>query len=142
MLQLISFRSYFGNIPTLNVADTDIIKEIMVKQFSNFTDRWVGGIHSAPSIRATCKTNNLIFLFCIGTNCLRVSDQYRIKRACVHTAQNCGYIDKIDQGPVVQSTVSLTTSLRCQFVKYMPTTLSNPLLFFVGKIFSHFSNKN
>ena len=38
-----------------------------------------------------------------------------------------------DQGPVVQSIVSLTTSLRCQFVKYMPTTLSNPLLFFVGK---------
>ena len=26
----------------LTVADTDIIKEIMVKQFSNFTDRWVG----------------------------------------------------------------------------------------------------
>ena len=39
------------------------------------------------------------------------------------------------QGPVVQSIVSLTTSLRCQFVKYMPTSLSNPLLFFV------FSNK-
>ena len=37
-------------------------------------------------------------------------------------------------GPVVQSIVSLTASLRCQFVKYMPTTLSNPLLFFVGKM--------
>ena len=36
-------------------------------------------------------------------------------------------------GPVVQSIVSLTTSLRCQFVKYMQTTLSNPLLFFVEK---------
>ena len=33
-------------------------------------------------------------------------------------------------GPVVQSIVSLTTSLRRHFVKYMPTTLSNPLLFF------------
>ena len=35
------------------------------------------------------------------------------------------------QGPVVQSIVSLTTSVRCQFVQYMLTTLSNPLLFFV-----------
>ena len=38
------------------------------------------------------------------------------------------------QGPVVQSNVSLTSSLRRQLVKYMPTTLSNPLLFFVGKM--------
>ena len=37
-------------------------------------------------------------------------------------------------GPVVQSIVSLTTSLRRQFVKYMLTILSNPLLFFVGKM--------
>ena len=38
------------------------------------------------------------------------------------------------QGPVVQSIVSLTTSLRRHFVKYMLTTLSNPLLFFVEKM--------
>ena len=38
------------------------------------------------------------------------------------------------QGPVVQSIFSLTTSLRPQFVKYMLTTLSNPLLFFVEKM--------
>ena len=37
-------------------------------------------------------------------------------------------------GPVVQSIVSLTTSLRHQLVKYMHTTLSNMLLFFVGKM--------
>ena len=37
-------------------------------------------------------------------------------------------------GPVVQSIVSLTTSLRRQLVKYMPTALSNTLLFFVGKM--------
>ena len=37
-------------------------------------------------------------------------------------------------GPVVQSIVSLMTSLRCQLVKYMLTTLSNTLVFFVGKI--------
>ena len=38
-------------------------------------------------------------------------------------------------GPVVQSIVSLMTSLRRQLVKYMPTihVLSNPLLFFDGK---------
>ena len=35
-----------------------------------------------------------------------------------------------DLGPVVQSIVSLTSSLRRQLVKYMLTTLSNPLLFF------------
>ena len=39
-----------------------------------------------------------------------------------------------NQGPVVQSIVSLTSSLRRQLVKYMPTTLSNTLLFFVGKM--------
>ena len=38
------------------------------------------------------------------------------------------------QGPVVQSIVSLTTSLRRQFVKYMPTTLSNTQLFVVEKM--------
>ena len=37
-------------------------------------------------------------------------------------------------GPVVQSIVSLTASLRRQFVKYMPTTYANTLLFFVGKM--------
>ena len=37
-------------------------------------------------------------------------------------------------GPVVQSIISLTTSLRRHFVKYMLTILSNPLLFFVEKI--------
>ena len=53
-------------------------------------------------------------------------------------------------GPVVQSIVSLTTSLRGHFVKYKPNKLSNTLLFFVGKCenllhckrFSHFFNKN
>ena len=38
-----------------------------------------------------------------------------------------------DQGPVVQSIVSLTTSLSGHLVKYIPTTLSNTLLFFVEK---------
>ena len=37
-------------------------------------------------------------------------------------------------GPVVQSIVSLTTSQRCYFVKYMPTILSDPLCFFVEKM--------
>ena len=40
----------------------------------------------------------------------------------------------MDLGPVVQSIVSLTTSLRRQLVKYMPTKLSNTLLFFIGKM--------
>ena len=34
-------------------------------------------------------------------------------------------------GPVVQSIVSLTMSLRRQLVKYMPTKLSNTQLLFV-----------
>ena len=37
------------------------------------------------------------------------------------------------QGPVVQSIVTLTTSLRGHLVKYIPTTLSNTLLFFCWK---------
>ena len=36
-------------------------------------------------------------------------------------------------GPVVQSIVSLTTSLRGYLVKYIPTTLSNSLLFLLEK---------
>ena len=39
-----------------------------------------------------------------------------------------------DLGPVVQNIVSLTTSLRRQLVRYMPTKLSNTLLFFVEKM--------
>ena len=38
------------------------------------------------------------------------------------------------QGPVVQSIVSLTMSFRRQLVNYIPTTLSNMLLFIVGKM--------
>ena len=52
-------------------------------------------------------------------------------------------------GQVVQSIVSLTKSLRRQFVRYMLTILSNPLFFLLKKCenllqckrFSHFSNK-
>ena len=39
-----------------------------------------------------------------------------------------------NQGPVVQSIVSLTTSLRGQLVKYMPTKLSNTLIFCWKKV--------
>ena len=41
-------------------------------------------------------------------------------------------VETINLGPVVQSIVSLTTLLRGHLVKYIPTTLSNTLLFFVG----------
>ena len=41
---------------------------------------------------------------------------------------------RVGQRPVVQSIVSLTMSLRGHLVKYIPTTLSNTLLFFVGKM--------
>ena len=49
----------------------------------------------------------------------------------------------VDLGPVVQSIVSLTMSLGCQLVKYMWTTLSNTLLFFVAlqKILTFFQQK-
>ena len=38
-----------------------------------------------------------------------------------------------EQGSVIQTIVSLTSSLRRQLVKYMLTTSSNPLLFFCWK---------
>ena len=44
------------------------------------------------------------------------------------------YVSYSSQEPVVQSIVSLTTSLRHQLVKYMPTKLSNTLLFVVEKM--------
>ena len=46
------------------------------------------------------------------------------EHTCTHKVLNA------DQGPVVQSIVSLTSSLRRQLVKFMPSTLSNPLLLF------------
>lgn len=36
------FGSYIGNMPALIISDPDILKEIMVKQFSKFTDRVMG----------------------------------------------------------------------------------------------------
>ena len=42
--------------------------------------------------------------------------------------------ENVGLGPVVQSIVSLTTSLRLQLVKYMQTRVTNMLLFFVGKM--------
>ena len=50
----------------------------------------------------------------------------------------------IGLGPVVQSIVSLTSSLRGQLVKCFMTLLPNTLIFFVEKMsksFSHFFNK-
>ena len=46
----------------------------------------------------------------------------------------------IVQGPVVQSTVGLTTSLRRQFVKYLPNTYANTLPVFVEKNVRVFCN--
>ena len=57
---------------------------------------------------------------------VRITDSPDIAVYCRSKATN--------QGPVVQSTVSLTMSLRHHLVKYMPTKLSNTLLFFVGKM--------
>ena len=45
-------------------------------------------------------------------------------------------------GPVVQSIVSLMTSLRRQLVKYMLNTYANTSLFFVGKDSHIFPTKN
>ena len=45
----------------------------------------------------------------------------------------------LNQGPVVQSIVSLTMSLRRELVKYMPTILSKTLLCFVGKMWDSFA---
>ena len=51
----------------------------------------------------------------------------------------CFHRNITDLGPVVQSIVSLTSSLRRELVKYMLTTLSNPLLFFVEKMWESFA---
>ena len=45
-------------------------------------------------------------------------------------------------GPVVQSIVSLTMSLRRRFVKYMLTTLSNSLLFLLKNVRIFYSAKD
>ena len=44
------------------------------------------------------------------------------------------FISREVLGPIVQSIVSLTTSLRHQLVKYMLTTYANTSLIFVGKM--------
>ena len=43
-------------------------------------------------------------------------------------------IDDVLQDPVVQSIVSLTTSLRHKFVKQISAEVTNTLLFFVEKM--------
>ena len=53
--------------------------------------------------------------------------------SCVNVMNIAGGFESC-LGPVVQSIVSLTTSLRRQLFKYIPTTLSNTLLFFVEKL--------
>ena len=35
------FRSYIGNVPSLIVSDPEMLKQILVKDFSKFTDRAV-----------------------------------------------------------------------------------------------------
>ena len=42
--------------------------------------------------------------------------------------------DSMNQGPVVQSIISLTSSLRGQIVKSFTTLLPNTLIFFIEKI--------
>ena len=56
------------------------------------------------------------------------------EQSTLHEHLRTNNIFTVDLGPVVQSIVSLTISYRRQFVKYMLTILSNPLLFFVEKM--------
>ena len=62
------------------------------------------------------------------------SNSYVPYNACMLLEYNLKYHEPNHQGPVVQSIVSLTTSLRRHLVKYIPITLSNTLLFFQQKI--------
>ena len=59
---------------------------------------------------------------------------------------HCYIYSTINKSSMSMSIVILTTSLRRQFVMYMPTTVSNPLLFLLKKknenlLQSHFFNK-
>ena len=36
-----NFSVYFGSLPMTVVHDVEILKEILVKQFTNFSDRYV-----------------------------------------------------------------------------------------------------
>ena len=47
----------------------------------------------------------------------------------------------INQGSVVQTIISLTTSLRGQLVKCLTTAIPNTLIFFVEKTFTFFQQK-
>ena len=40
------FRTYMGNVPSLIIADAEMLKQILVKEFSKFTDRVVSLFHS------------------------------------------------------------------------------------------------
>ena len=91
-------------------------------------------------LKTCCKTNDL------GFASSEDSDQLGNLPSLInlHSALN-GYLRTLaffmgavrtynDQGQVVQSIVSLMTPLKRQLVKYMPTKLSNPLLFFVEEM--------
>ena len=88
------------------------------------------GLHSADFIS--------FWSFKVNVDILRIEKSYYLD-SVIHFLKKFKSLDFISlsgsfcQGPVVQSIVILTTSFRCQFIKYMLTILSNPLLFFVEK---------
>lgn len=46
-------RFYIGKKPQIMISDLDILKEIMVKQFDNFSDHSVSCLHLATSLYST-----------------------------------------------------------------------------------------
>ena len=66
----------------------------------------------------------VLFLFCYEKDFMRYLQRKR-------NDMICSYVMFCYLGSVGQSIVSLTTLLRRQFVKFMLTMLSNPLLFLV-----------
>ena len=49
------FRTYMGNVPSLIIADAEMLKQILVKEFSKFTDRVVSSfIQIREALVAKC----------------------------------------------------------------------------------------
>ena len=75
---------------------------------------------------------SVIIVMCDAVKCTKVL--HFLVRICTVKIRTYYGKNAWDLGPVVQSIVSLTSSLRGQLVKYFTTLLLNTLIFFVEKM--------
>ena len=91
-------------------------------------------IITSPKVTAFATT-----ALCFSTSCNVLSTYHRI--SCTTQAGNLKYMDD-NQGPVVQSVVSLTSSLRVISLTVLVDSIYNILIFLLKNVSSFFQQKH